>query len=265
MSDMSWYYASNGQQMGPVTLEVLCARAMAGAVGGRDLVWAEGMADWVEARRVPEVAAAIAARQPAEQYDLGPEPPPAPVAAYAPPAVASPYAAGPYAPQQPVATLGYHRYQAPMQEAAPGGFWIRFVAAIIDGIITAIPNFIIGMISEVVMPTQPLTPGTPPGAPPTPAAIGLVVVLNLLSIVIAWLYEAMFTASSYQATLGKMAVGLKVTDLYGNPISFGRATGRHFAKILSALICMIGYIMAAFDDRKRALHDHCAGTLVVYK
>jgi uncharacterized RDD family membrane protein YckC len=69
-------------------------------------------------------------------------------------------------------------------------------------------------------------------------------------------------SSSYQATLGKMIFGMKVTDLYGNRISFARATGRHFAKILSGMILGIGFIMVAFTERKQGLHDLLAGTLV---
>jgi uncharacterized RDD family membrane protein YckC len=71
------------------------------------------------------------------------------------------------------------------------------------------------------------------------------------------------TSSDRQATVGKIAVGLKVTDLYGQRISFARATGRHFAKILSAMVLFIGYIMVAFTERKQGLHDILAGTLVV--
>ncbi|MGA9497765.1 MAG: RDD family protein, partial [Terriglobales bacterium] len=78
----------------------------------------------------------------------------------------------------------------------------------------------------------------------------------------SWLYEAFMESSSYQATLGKMIFGMKVTDLYGNRISFGRATGRHFAKWLSGMILGIGYIMVAFTERKQGLHDLLAGTLV---
>ena len=77
-----------------------------------------------------------------------------------------------------------------------------------------------------------------------------------------WIYEAGLESSSKQATLGKMAMGLKVTDLVGRRISFARATGRHFAKILSGMILLIGYIMAGFTERKQALHDMIAGTLV---
>jgi uncharacterized RDD family membrane protein YckC len=72
-------------------------------------------------------------------------------------------------------------------------------------------------------------------------------------------------SSARQATLGKMALGIVVTDLDGNRIGFGRATGRYFAKILSALILLIGFIMAAFTQKKQGLHDIIAGTLVVKK
>jgi uncharacterized RDD family membrane protein YckC len=78
----------------------------------------------------------------------------------------------------------------------------------------------------------------------------------------SWLYEAFMESSSYQATLGKMICGLKVTDIYGNRISFERATGRHFAKWLSGMVLGIGYIMVGFTERKQGLHDLVAGTLV---
>jgi uncharacterized RDD family membrane protein YckC len=83
--------------------------------------------------------------------------------------------------------------------------------------------------------------------------------------VAGWLYFAMMESSNKMATLGKMAIGIKVTDLNGNRISFGRATGRYFAKILSGMILMIGYIMAGFTEKKQALHDMIASCLVVMK
>ena len=75
----------------------------------------------------------------------------------------------------------------------------------------------------------------------------------------------MLESSANQATVGKMALGIQVTDLQGNRISFGRALGRTLAKILSGLILLIGYIMAAFTEKKQGLHDMIAGTLVVKK
>jgi len=83
-----------------------------------------------------------------------------------------------------------------------------------------------------------------------------------LAVVGAWLYEALLTSSSWQGTVGKRLLSLKVTDLGGNRISFARATGRFFAKILSRMIWHIGFIMVAFTQRKQGLHDFLAGTLV---
>ena len=84
-----------------------------------------------------------------------------------------------------------------------------------------------------------------------------------VSMVIHWLYFALQESSSAQATLGKRAVGIKVTNLEGQRIGFGQATGRFFGKIISGLTLLIGYMMAGFTDRKQALHDIIAGTLVV--
>jgi uncharacterized RDD family membrane protein YckC len=75
--------------------------------------------------------------------------------------------------------------------------------------------------------------------------------------ILTWIYYAGFESSEMQATVGKMAIGIKVTDLYGARISFVRATGRHFGKILSGFICGIGFLMAAFTERnRRPLRGH---------
>lgn len=84
-----------------------------------------------------------------------------------------------------------------------------------------------------------------------------------VSAVVTWLYYALMESSARQATLGKMALGIIVTDIEGRRIGFGKATGRHFAKILSALILGIGFLMVAFTQRKQGLHDILAGTLVI--
>lgn len=92
--------------------------------------------------------------------------------------------------------------------------------------------------------------------------IGTAMVTYLALIVLMWLYFALMESSKYQGTVGKIAIGLVVTDLEGNRISFARATGRYFGKILSGMIFMIGYILAGFTQKKQALHDMLAGTLV---
>ena len=87
----------------------------------------------------------------------------------------------------------------------------------------------------------------------------------LALMIVGWLYFALMESSVNQATLGKMALGIKVTDLDGNRISFGRATGRYFGKIVSGMILYIGFIMAGFTEKKQALHDIMASCLVVNK
>jgi uncharacterized RDD family membrane protein YckC len=101
-----------------------------------------------------------------------------------------------------------------------------------------------------------------PGSESTTALTGAMLGVQGLSFVLNWLYFAVLESSSMQGTLGKKALGMIVTDLDGAPIGFGRATGRYFAKILSALIMMIGFVMVAFTARKQGLHDLIAGTLV---
>src|SRR5262249_61917440 len=87
--------------------------------------------------------------------------------------------------------------------------------------------------------------------------------LQVVALIVTWLYFALLESSPRGATVGKMVCGLRVVDEQGNRISFGRATGRFFAKIISGIILMIGYLMVAFTERKRGLHDIIAGTLVV--
>ena len=138
-----------------------------------------------------------------------------------------------------------------------GGFWIRVVAAIIDAIILRVVVAPVGMIFGGLGMA-----GRMSGLPHRGLALmggGVTFILLLFG---SWLYEALMESSSYQATLGKMIFGMKVTDLNGNRISFERATGRHFAKWLSGMILGIGYIMVAFTERKQGLHDLLAGTLV---
>jgi uncharacterized RDD family membrane protein YckC len=91
------------------------------------------------------------------------------------------------------------------------------------------------------------------------------VIAYLVWIIIYWLYYSVMESSSKQATLGKMAMRIIVTDGQGNGISFARATGRLLAKIISTIILLIGYLMIAFTRDKQGLHDMIADTLVVMK
>ena len=149
------------------------------------------------------------------------------------------------------------------------GFWKRAAALVIDGIILTLVQvpvlFIIGMIFGVGVVSM-IGGGMDPD---NPAVGGLSALFQLavqgLSITITWLYFAFMESSASQGTLGKMAMGIKVTDASGDRITFLRATGRFFSKMLSQMVCCIGYIIAAFTDKKQALHDFIASTLVVNK
>ncbi len=134
-------------------------------------------------------------------------------------------------------------------------FWARFAAVFLDGIICNVIAFVVGLVSGILMVSSGVDP-TDPGP-----QLGL----QLFGFVLQWIYMAGFTSSSYMATPGKMAIGIKVTDMQGNRISFGRATGRFFGKAISGLLLLIGYLMQPFTERKQALHDIMAGTLVVKK
>ena len=150
-----------------------------------------------------------------------------------------------------------HQAITPVAGVGYGGFWIRVIAAIIDGIILRVVVAPVGMIFGGLGMA-----GMMSGIPHRGLRFlgsGITIILLIFG---SWLYEAFMESSSYQATLGKMIFGMKVTDLNGNRISFERATGRHFAKWLSAMILGIGYIMVGFTERKQGLHDLLAGTLV---
>lgn len=119
-----------------------------------------------------------------------------------------------------------------------GGFWERFGAIFLDGLILLIPNYALTYLLPDVSGT-------------------------ILSVLMYWLYSALQESGPGQATIGKKALGLKVTSTAGERISFGQATGRHFGQIISALILLIGYFMMLWDDKRQTLHDKMANTLVV--
>lgn len=133
------------------------------------------------------------------------------------------------------------------------GFWKRFAAAFIDLLITAVLGGIAGGISGVLYAVS------------TGTAVGAEFAGQIAGTLVGWIYFSSFESSAKQATLGKMALGIKVTNIDGNRIGFGTATLRHFGKIVSFLTLFIGYVMVAFTEKKQGLHDKMAGCLVVNK
>lgn len=135
------------------------------------------------------------------------------------------------------------------------GFWIRFVAVLIDGIALWIVNFAIQTLTF----TRITNPADLANLPGMMSRIG---VNFMISITLQLIYEAFFLVR-FGATPGKMIFKLRVITPDGGGISWGRAIGRYFAKMLSSITLLIGYIMAGFDSEKRALHDYIAGTRVI--
>ena len=130
------------------------------------------------------------------------------------------------------------------------GFWRRFAACIIDTAVVWTAAVAVVVVFS-------------PWGEPWRDIDGLPAVL--FWIIGPWLYWALMESCPTQATLGKMALGIIVTDMRGKRVSFGRASGRHWAKIISSVILCVGYFMAGFTSKKQALHDIIADCLVVVK
>lgn len=144
------------------------------------------------------------------------------------------------------------------------GFGARFVAALIDGIILGVVNALI--MTPLLGQTFSMAMDAQQGGVSefdVMAWITTFIISNVAIMLAGWLYYAIMESNSYQGTLGKKLLNIKVTDLQGGRVSFGRATGRYFGKILSAMIFMVGYLMAAFTEKKQGLHDMISGCLVV--
>jgi uncharacterized RDD family membrane protein YckC len=225
---------------GPFTRDQVAAKLQAGTYTLDSWAFIDGLAQWTPLR---DVLARVDA----------PAPPPA-VAAAAP----IPAATTSFPPSSAPPSYSYAATMAPPSHLIYAGFWLRFVAIFIDGLILS-PLAIVSVILQIsIQHSQDDS-----------TQVGLLTIFGLLyslvALVIRWLYFALMESSAWQATLGKKILGIQVTGLDGRRIGFGRATGRFFGKFISALILSIGFIMAGFTERKQALHDMIAGTLVVRK
>lgn len=269
---MTWYYVDAGQQAGPVTEEQLNQLVSSGKITAATLVWREGMANWTPYGQVQAAAGGTPAPNPAGAPTLASVLAPAGSLA-AGSATETEVLCGEcrqLVPRDSAIQYGNTwvcanckpRFVQRLKEGAPmaaalsgpleyAGFWIRFLAHIIDQVLLTIAGVIIGFIFGLAFQSSS-----------TDAAAILQGLLMLISVAIGMGYEVFFVVR-FGATPGKMALRLKVVTAEGGPISVGRAFGRYFAKILSACTLLIGYIIAAFDDEKRALHDRICNTRVV--
>jgi uncharacterized RDD family membrane protein YckC len=172
-------------------------------------------------------------------------------------AIAAPLAAGEVSP-----------HWIPPVTRAYAGFWLRFVAHLIDGSLLGVVALALLLPLFLLTGVGAALHGLNRDNPPDPAIIAAFASsIGLLiggSLILGWLYSAYFESSDWQGTVGKKVMNLIVTDLQGNRISFGRASGRYFAKLVSGLIPFgIGYILAGITEKKQALHDMIAGCLVL--
>jgi len=252
-----WYFADGQERQGPLSADDMRQRFQRGEITLTTLVWREGLAQWVPlseavdelqlqhlASAASTVGSGIDLRGDYTAIDNGTAPLPGTGGG-----TYSPYTA-------PAATTGYASTAVVSgQDVVYAGFWKRYAAYFIDYILLTVVTLPLSMIINVM--------GVSSGNEGVQVALTLVVML--LSMVISIGYYAGFHASRGGATLGKMAVGIKVVRGNGERISFLRAFCRYLATIVSSLILMIGFIMAAFTERKQALHDMMCDTLVVDK
>jgi uncharacterized RDD family membrane protein YckC len=243
MSDTDlWYFEAGAQQRGPIPFSELQQMVAGGRLQPSQLVWTSGMANWAPASSieglfpaaVDTVATAVAAAPAADATVAD--------------TVSAPII--PHAP--PVEIIGYY---AETQRFHYAGFWIRVLATIIDGMLLSFMLILLALplLAVIDRRTQSLR-GWEHLIP-----LGI----ELGYAVTGWLYFALMESSPRQATLGKLALRLKVVDVHGARISFGRASGRFFSKIISYLPLYIGFILAAFMPRKQALHDLICQTMVI--
>jgi uncharacterized RDD family membrane protein YckC len=252
---MDWYYIASNQQIGPIDEAAWTNLVSAGTVNAETLVWHEGMTQW-------------------QRYgDLASGPVLTAVAAPAPAATGGIVCSecGQTFSSDEVIRHGNRWVCAgckpvfiqKLKEGVMGsaaleyaGFWTRFAASFVDGIILWFINMAVMLLWMLALRTT----FSPEGE--TLRAILIQFILMGVQLAIGVTYEVWFIGK-YGATPGKMACKIKVVTPEGAAVTYGRAFGRYFAKLLSGLILCIGYIMAAFDDEKRALHDRICDTRVI--
>jgi len=268
---MNWHYVNQGQQAGPVTEEELLTLVRAGKISEETLVWREGMQNWTPFHQAGIPTSPTTTAQPP---------------AFQPPAPLNPNETvcaecGKIFPIDETISYGNLRVCAAckpvfLQKLAEGakitpvgglnldyaGFWIRFGAKFIDGLILGIPFMIvffivIGLSGGFSSPSAQRNPGDE-------VAPFLMIFLQFGMIGLQIAYQTFFVGK-YGATPGKMACKLKIVMPDGSPVSYKRALGRAFGEMLSAWTCYIGYLMVIFDSQRRALHDHMCSTRVVHR
>jgi len=242
------YYGVRGERYGPVTPERIREMVEDGQLSVDDFLWDEERGDWVAVGDYPQLRELALSRSGGPDAEFSGD-------AWSDGARAAP---GP----------GYGF--APAADRAYAGFWLRVLAYMIDSVVMFVPllvwTFIAVALSPIDWDTLAATESTwdPWSGASQDEAIGVFYLWAYGgSFAIQWVYHALLESSAWQATLGKRAAGIRVVDAQGQRLTFGRATGRYFGKILSSIPFNFGFLMVAFTDRKQGLHDKLAETFVV--
>lgn len=253
---MNLYYADGDRQVGPIGKAELQTLIKARKVNSRTLVWQPGMHEW------QELGLFVRRKTRGETQSMQPAAPSALVRqsmcsecgqAFAEDDMIRFEDAWVCATCKPIFVQKIKEGVTLAGAMEYAGFWIRFGAWFIDWIILAIATSIIYLpfsFMGVFSFDQP-------------AVFAIIQLFSMiLNFIIPAAYESWFVGK-YAATPGKMACKLKVVVADSTRVSFARSIGRHFAKYISGMIFLIGYIMAGFDDQKRALHDRICDTRVI--
>ena len=162
-----------------------------------------------------------------------------------------------------VVSVTHVTHVSPMPSSMGGvlpyaGFWFRTLAAVIDGVLIQVAALVLVLPLAFSMGVSMADSATPESIEAAGGAIGF-----LVAVLVQWLWFTVAESSSWQGSLGKKMLGLKVTNEQGGRIGFGEANVRYWSKILSAMLFCIGFLMVAFTNRKQGLHDKIARTLVI--
>ncbi|HEX5694559.1 MAG TPA: RDD family protein [Arenimonas sp.] len=228
----AWYFVDAGHdRQGPVSGEDLALAFRQGRVNRDTLVWRDGLPQWAPLER--HLAELPPAAEPAPHAATDPVPPA--------PGASAPAGGG-------------------LDEVVDAGFIRRLGAYLIDSMLLGSVFYVVMLVGVVVLAV--VATSMPDDKD---AFLAGMVVLYLLYPVMSLAYYAGMECSKLQATVGKLALGIKVVDGQGRRLGFGRAAGRWAGSLLSYLILYIGFFMAGWTRRKQALHDLMAGTFVVDK
>jgi len=248
---MAWYYVLNGESKGPVDEAEIRSLREQNLLSLETPVWTDGMAEWVPFERSAlsvagsQITPPVFKRTCAECGKAFPE------------ADMLQYENSWVCPAcKPVFFQRIKEGVATKGQLAFASVGARFLALFIDGLLIMAMFFIPIMVISMVIALAHQ------GGEKSTALPIFMMFIMLLFYLVPPIYEIVMI-KKYGATLGKMAMKVKVIKADGSPLSYGRSTGRYFAKILSGMILYIGFLMAFWDEEKCALHDRICQTRVV--